>query len=101
MTASSPNGSARNGHAAGQTEKLPIAARGKIETLLVDAKEAAAMCSVSPATLWRWDSSGAMPKPVRLGGTTRWCVVDLERWVRWGCPRREIFEGFVRAEDSQ
>lgn len=39
----------------------------------------AAMFGVSKATVWRWASSGILPKPVKLGpNTTRWRVADLE-----------------------
>jgi len=35
--------------------------------------------SVSPATIWRWVSTGAFPKPHKLGpATTRWHIDDLE-----------------------
>ncbi|SDR80759.1 Prophage CP4-57 regulatory protein (AlpA) [Halopseudomonas sabulinigri] len=35
--------------------------------------------SVSPATIWRWVSTGAFPKPHKLGpATTRWHIADLE-----------------------
>lgn len=34
--------------------------------------------SISRATVWRWTSSGRLPRPVRLGeATTRWVLEDL------------------------
>lgn len=41
--------------------------------------QVAAMFGVSKATVWRWASSGILPKPIKLGpNTTRWRVSDLK-----------------------
>lgn len=46
----------------------------------VSVHEVAAMFGVSRATIWRWASSGNLPKPIKLGpNTTRWRTADLER----------------------
>lgn len=48
--------------------------------LLVDAKVAAEMLSVSPRKLWGMTASGEIPH-VRLGRCVRYPVEDLRRWV--------------------
>ena len=62
-------------------------------TLLVPAKEAAAMCGRSKRTWWNWNSAGLIPRPVKVGPATLWRVDELRRWVNAGCPRRAEWEG--------
>ena len=45
---------------------------------LVRNDEAAQMLGVSTTTLWRYCRDGVVPKPVKLGGSTRWRVDELE-----------------------
>lgn len=35
---------------------------------------------VSRSTIWRWASLGLLPKPVKLNGSTRWKLSDIENW---------------------
>ncbi len=40
----------------------------------------AALCGVSPVTVWRWSKSGRLPTPRRLSeGVTGWNVGDLRQ----------------------
>jgi predicted DNA-binding transcriptional regulator AlpA len=34
----------------------------------------------------RWDDSGRMPKPVKLGSLIRWPRAVIEQWIADGCP---------------
>jgi excisionase family DNA binding protein len=45
------------------------------------------VCGVSRRTVYRWVADGLMPPPVRIGGSLRWRVSQLEIWVQRGCPR--------------
>lgn len=56
---------------------------------LIDAARLAAMLSVSPRTLHRLRQKGHLPKPIRLGGSVRWRLGDVEQWILAGCPRTE------------
>lgn len=49
--------------------------------LLVPAAKAAAMLSMGRSTFWREVASGTLPRPVRVGGLTRWRVADLQQYV--------------------
>jgi predicted DNA-binding transcriptional regulator AlpA len=31
-------------------------------------------------TIWRWTRTDKFPKPVKLGGATRWRLSDIETW---------------------
>lgn len=54
--------------------------------LLINSKEAAKLLKVSPRTLWRMQTSGEMPAPIRLGRAVRWSAEVLKKWVEAGCP---------------
>jgi excisionase family DNA binding protein len=55
-------------------------------TLLLTAKELAAMLGISKRTLWRLLSAGKVSKPVRFGRNTRWRVAEVKEWIDLGCP---------------
>lgn len=60
--------------------------------LLLNAKQAAAMCAKSERTWRTWDSAGWIPRPVRIGRSTLWRADELRAWVAAGCPRRPEWE---------
>jgi prophage regulatory protein len=35
---------------------------------------------VSRATVWRWASTGKLPRPIKLYGSTRWRAADIAAW---------------------
>lgn len=39
---------------------------------LLTAREGADLLQVSIPTFWRWAAKGLLPKPVKLGGLSRW-----------------------------
>lgn len=49
------------------------------ERILVTVKEAAQMLSMGRSTFWQHVKNGALPKPVKIGGLTRWRLADLRR----------------------
>lgn len=53
---------------------------------LLKPDEVAQWLSISPRTLWRKVSKGEIPKPVRVGGSTRWRADVIESWLERGCP---------------
>jgi excisionase family DNA binding protein len=58
------------------------------EPLLVTAQDLARLLKVSTRTLWRLLSGGELPKPVRFGGTVRWRLDEIRKWIADGCPKR-------------
>lgn len=41
-------------------------------SILLSDNAAAAMLGISRATFWRRVTDGSLPKPIKLGGATRW-----------------------------
>jgi predicted DNA-binding transcriptional regulator AlpA len=62
------------------------------EVLLVDIKGLARMLGRSERALWRDQSAGRLPRPVALGGMTKWRVAEIREWVEAGCPDRAAWE---------
>jgi excisionase family DNA binding protein len=56
------------------------------EPLLITALELAHLLQVSTRTLWRLRSAGELPQPVRFGGTVRWRLDEVRKWIAEGCP---------------
>jgi predicted DNA-binding transcriptional regulator AlpA len=44
---------------------------------LLTAREGADLLQVSVPTFWRWAAKGTLPKPVKLGGMSRWPQSEL------------------------
>ena len=60
--------------------------------LVVSAKELAKLLAVSLRHIRRLNSSGRLPAPVRIGGSVRWRLSEIEEWLKAGCPSRQEFE---------
>ncbi len=45
---------------------------------LLDVKSVAALLQSSPATIWRRVNDGTLPRPVRIGGMTRWVRDEID-----------------------
>ena len=59
---------------------------------LITAKELATMLSTSVRSIWRYRSSGRLPKTVQIAGAIRWRLSDIEKWILMDCPSRKEFE---------
>ena len=62
------------------------------EPLLITAADLARLLQVSTRTLWRMRSAGDLPEPVRFGGTVRWRLGEIRKWIGEGCPRAQSRE---------
>ena len=45
---------------------------------LLDVKAVAALFQSSPAIIWRRVNDGTIPRPVRIGGMTRWARDEID-----------------------
>lgn len=51
------------------------------EALAVNEAAAARLLSLSPRTLWGLRQDGRGPRHVRIGGSIRYAVAELHRWL--------------------
>jgi predicted DNA-binding transcriptional regulator AlpA len=59
------------------------------EQLLIDTRALARQLDVAPRTVQRLRAAGKLPEPVELGGSVKWRMDEVRRWVAAGCPTRE------------
>ena len=60
--------------------------------LLLSASELSSMLGVAKCTIWTWHSGGKIPRPVKIGRTTRWKRREIEDWLEADAPPRERWE---------
>lgn len=58
----------------------------------ISAKELAGRMEVSLRHVRRMDSSGQLPRPIKLGKCVRWSVEEINNWIDAGTPNREEWE---------
>jgi len=76
----------------GETMPAPTTHSTSAASSLISADEFAKLLSASTRTIRRYDSAGRVPKPLKLGGVTRWRREEIEAWIAAGCPRRSQWE---------
>ncbi len=57
-----------------------------IQVELIGVDELAAILKVSSRTVWRLVSSGEAPAPLRIGGSCRWRLKQVQDWIEDNCP---------------
>jgi predicted DNA-binding transcriptional regulator AlpA len=62
------------------------------EQQLLTAKQLGLALALSTRQIFRLNSCGKLPRPVRIGGAVRWRLVDIGRWQDLQCPDRKTFE---------
>jgi len=62
---------------------------------LWDAKTVGQRLSLSKRQIFRLNSCGKLPAPVRIGGSVRWEQSTIERWIGMGAPSRKDFEALA------
>jgi len=63
--------------------------------LLVDAREAAALCGIGRSLWLGLHSAGRVPLPVRLGRRVLWRREELADWIAAGCPGRDRWQAMT------
>jgi len=56
--------------------------------LLLSAPQVAAQLGFSVRTIWRLESAGKLPRPIRLGRSVRWRRDEIVRWILAYCPEQ-------------
>ena len=59
---------------------------------LVCAKELAQTLSLSKRQVFRLNSCGKIPAPIRIGGAVRWSAEEISAWLAAGAPDRKRWE---------
>jgi prophage regulatory protein len=59
---------------------------------LLTAKAVGEMLSLSKRQIFRLNSCGKLPKPLRIGGSVRWANSTIRSWIELSCPDRKVFE---------
>lgn len=54
---------------------------------MITIDELATILGMSKRTVWRLLAAEEIPEPIRLGGSTRWPLAEVESWIAAGCPR--------------
>ena len=62
------------------------------ERLALPAADVAKLLDISERHLHTLNSSGRLPRPVRLGRSVRWCADELRDWLVAGAPDRDKWE---------
>lgn len=64
----------------------------RVAAMLLSAKDLAHELRVSERTIHRSNSSGRIPRPVRVSGAVRWSRIEIEQWIVGRCPDRATWE---------
>ncbi len=56
---------------------------------LIRDKEAAAMIGASVSTFWRHVQNGTFPRPIKIGGMSRWRASEIEAVISTAAAARE------------
>jgi len=59
---------------------------------LLSAEAVGKMLSLSKRQIFRLNSCGKIPAPIRIGGATRWSVEEISAWLAAGAPDRNRWE---------
>jgi predicted DNA-binding transcriptional regulator AlpA len=59
---------------------------------LIAAKALGQMLSLSKRQVYRLNSCGKIPAPIRIGGAVRWSNQEIADWLAAGAPDRKTWE---------
>lgn len=67
---------------------------------LLDAKTFGQRLSLSKRQIFRLNSCGRIPAPVRIGGSVRWSEQEISDWLAAGAPDRKTWEAMKMTAQS-
>ena len=59
-----------------------------VDPLLAD-REVAALLDCGRSTVWRWSAEGTIPKPMKIGGMSRWRQSEIEAVIQRAAAEHE------------
>ncbi len=72
----------------------------KTQDRLLSAEAVGKMLSLSRRQIFRLNSSGKIPKPIRIGGAVRWSEQEISAWLAAGAPDRKTWEAMKMQAES-
>ena len=70
----------------------------KNEIRLLTAKQLGVRLNLSKRQIFRLNSCGKLPAPIRIGGSVRWAESTIAEWLKAGAPDRKTFEAMQGVE---
>lgn len=68
---------------------------------LLSAKTLGQMLSLSKRQIFRLNSCGKIPAPIRIGGSVRWDLEgEIRPWLAAGAPDRKTWEAMQQARED-
>ena len=67
---------------------------------LLDAKTFGQRLSLSKRQIFRLNSCGKIPAPIRIGGSVRWAESEITEWLSAGAPDRRTWEAMKMSATS-
>ena len=64
---------------------------------LLTAQAVGEMLSLSKRQIFRLNSSGKIPTPIRISGAVRWSAQEISAWLAAGAPDRKTWEAVKQA----
>ena len=64
---------------------------------LLNAKTLGNMLSLSKRQIFRLNSCGKIPAPIRIGGAVRWSADEISAWLAASAPDRRSWEAMKNA----
>ena len=64
---------------------------------LLTAKTLGQMLSLSKRQIFRLNSCGKIPAPIRIGGSVRWIESEIVEFIKAGAPDRKSWEAMKQA----
>ncbi len=65
---------------------------------LLRAVDVGRILNLSKRQIFRLNSSGKIPAPLRIGGAVRWAESTIAEWLAAGAPDRKTFEAMQQQE---
>ena len=65
---------------------------------IMRARTACAYCNVSLSAWKNYDSNSKIPASYTFEGCVVWKKMELDLWIEWGFPGREVFKNRLKAQ---
>ena len=67
---------------------------------LLRAVDVGRILNLSKRQIFRLNSSGKIPAPIRIGGAVRWSAGEISAWLAAGAPDRRTWEAMKQERDQ-